>query len=130
MRQLANGPAAAAAVVLTTLFVIAASGCLVVSGSSFDQSGVKVSAVTTGQIEAGVTTEDWIIATLGEPSTRTTVSETPAVAILKYEYTETKSEGGAVFLIFAGGSSRTRTDITYIEVTDGIVTRFWSETSA
>ena len=104
-----------------------APGCLVVTGSTVDQSGVRVSQATLGQIEVGVTSEDWIIATLGEPSMRTTVTEEPSVAILRYEYSHTKASGGAVFLIFAGGSSSSDVKVTFFEVTDGVVTRYWTE---
>ena len=58
---------------------------------------------------------------------RTTVTEEPSVAILRYEYSRTKASGGAVFLIFAGGSKNSDVAVTFFEVTDGIVTRYWTE---
>ena len=50
--------------------VVAASGCLVVSGKSVDERGTLITQNTLHQIEPGVTTESWLIATLGEPENR------------------------------------------------------------
>jgi outer membrane protein assembly factor BamE (lipoprotein component of BamABCDE complex) len=103
------------------------SGCLIMSGKSIDESGVQVSSDTLRQVEPGVTSEAWLVATLGEPSERTTVEDQERVEILRYDYTIAKSEGGTVFLLFAGGSETRKTTRTYFEVTDGVVTRYWTE---
>ena len=115
-------PLAAAA-----LCCLAAGGCLVVSGTSAHESGVRVSAATLDQIEPGKTTEAWLLATLGEPTSRTKVDCKDSVEILRYEHSTRKSSGGAVFLIFAGGSEHSSRSVAYFEVTDGIVTRAWTE---
>ena len=115
------------AVAAVGLFVGGSAGCLVVSGSSIEESGIRVTDSTFKQVQIGETTSDWLVATLGDPTTRTPVSDVPHVEILKYEYTERTSKGGAVFLIFAGGSEKTRTRTTYFEVTDGVVSRYWTE---
>ena len=112
---------------LLAAFVIAASGCLIVSGKSVNESGTKISSSTLKQIEEGHTTEAWLVATLGAPDCRTVVKDCESVAILRYDHCVTKAEGGAVFLIFAGGSETTTRTITYFEVTDGVVTRTWTE---
>jgi len=51
--------------VILASFVITASGCLIVSGKSYDQAGVHISRATMSQIEIGRTTEQWVIAALG-----------------------------------------------------------------
>jgi hypothetical protein len=113
--------------VLLAVVVTTASGCLIVSGKSVDESGTKISSETMRQIEVGKTTEAWLVATLGEPDCRTVVKGHDDVAILRYDHCVTKAEGGAVFLIFAGGSETTTRTTTYFEVIDGIVTRTWVE---
>jgi hypothetical protein len=109
------------------LFVVCAGGCLVMTGESTDESGTKVTQSTLEQIEVGTTTETWVRATLGEPSGERVIDEEKKIKVLRYEYSETRSGGGAVFLIWAGGSQTTSTSTTYFEITDGIVTRHWRE---
>jgi hypothetical protein len=81
--------AAAVAVLLT-------GGCLIMSGQSSHQSGIKVSDSTLRQIEVGTTTKSWLIATLGEPSRHTTVEGKENVELLVYEHTVHESSGGSV----------------------------------
>ena len=112
--------------VLVTAFAMTASGCLVVSGRSSHESGVRITDSTMRQIEVGHTTETWVVAALGEPTCRTKLDDHTVLS--RYEHCETQSEGGAVFLIFAGGSETTKRSTTYFEYTDGVLSRTWSET--
>jgi hypothetical protein len=87
-----------------------------------------VSASSLSQIEPGTTSEAWLLATLGQPQERTVVEDpNHRIEIFKYRHNVTKSEGGAVFLIFAGGSTKETTTVTYFEVVDGTVQRYWVE---
>ena len=113
--------------VLLASFAISASGCLIISGNSLDQSGVRISQATMNQIEIGRTTEKWVIAALGEPTSRAEVGGDEDITLLRYEYRVRQSRGGAVFLIFAGGSETTRRTTTYFEFTDGYLSRTWTE---
>ena len=112
----------AAAVTIAT-----ASGCLIVSGSSSYETGVRISQATLDQIQIGETTEAWLIATFGEPSSREQVEGSEDVCILHYHYRRHESSGGAVFLIFAGGKDHTYKSTAYFEVTGDVVTRYWIE---
>ena len=112
---------------LASAFLAAASGCLVVSGNSVEESGVRVSESTLGQIEVGTTTEAWLLASLGEPTDISDVAGHEGVKIYKYKHVVRKAKGGAVFLIYAGGSTDEKQSVAYFEVTDGIVTRYWVE---
>ena len=60
-------------------FAVMTTGCLVVTGSSYHESGVKVTRTTLDRLELGTTTEAWVIATLGEPTERTEVEGQPNV---------------------------------------------------
>jgi hypothetical protein len=117
--------------VITTLaaigFAFAASGCLVTSSNNVQESGVRVSGNTLAQIEVGTTTERWLFAALGEPDARTTVVGEENVQILRYNHSVSRSGHGTVFLLFAGHHDRAETSSAYFEVTDGIITGYWTE---
>ncbi len=122
------------------------AGCLVSSSNSTQESGVRVSSTTLEQIEPNRTTEQWLIATLGEPTSRTAVQSGvptdsnavanatapagPKVEILRYDFSRTERSAGAVFLIFGGATSRSEQSRAFFEVTDGVVTRAWREEGA
>ncbi len=107
--------------------VLFAGGCLIMSAQSSHQSGIKVSDSTLRQIEVGTTTESWLVVTLGEPSRRSTVEGKENVELLVYEHTIHVSSGGTVLFLFAGGSDVDRISVAYFELTDGVVTRYWTE---
>ena len=107
--------------------VLAASGCLVVSSKSIDESGVRVTSATLDQIEPGVTTEAWIVATLGEPTARTVVDGDPTLTVLRYDHELHRSGGGTVFLLFAGDHEERRVTKTFFEIADRVVSRYWIE---
>lgn len=116
-----------AAVGLIGAFALSAGGCLVMGGKSIEESGTQITSSTLDQIKLGETTEAWLVATLGEPVSRTTVETDPCVTVLRYEHVICKAEGGTVFLIFAGGSEEKNVTTTYFETRDGVVSRYWIE---
>jgi hypothetical protein len=117
----------AASLALAFVFLFAAGGCLVTSGSKTTQSGASVSEVTLDQIRPGQTTEAWLVAAAGQPSSRAKVDD--HTEILRYDHVETRSSGGTVFLLFAGGSTRQKTTSVRFEVTDGVIQRYWTESA-
>lgn len=116
-----------AAVAVTGIFALSAGGCLITGGKSIDESGTQITSKTLDQIKLGETTEAWLVATLGEPQSRTTVEGQPNVTVLRYEHIVCKAEGGTVFLLFAGGSETRKVTTTYFESVDGVITRYWIE---
>ena len=113
--------------VVLSVFTLSAAGCLVMAGSEIEESGTQITRETLTKLEPGVTTEAWLVATLGEPTWRTVVEDQEHIHVLRYDHVVTKHEGGTVFLIFAGGSSKTQVTRTYIETIDGLVSRYWTE---
>ena len=97
------------------------------SGKSIDESGVRVSQTTMNQIEPGVTTESWLIATLGEPTERTVIESELPTHILRYDHVVTRKSGGTVLFIFAGGSEERAVNRAYFETINGVVTRQWTD---
>ncbi|MBC7772459.1 MAG: hypothetical protein H7210_08205 [Pyrinomonadaceae bacterium] len=108
------------------LFVSAASvfmlsGCI--SGSATSDTGIRIGDETLKQFQVGVTTEAWLTAILGPPSSEAAVQGVENTRVLRYATGETTSGLGA---ILSSSSSKT-TAVTYFIVSDGIVTRFWSD---
>ena len=102
-------------------------GCLVTSGNSIDERGVRITQQTLDQVELGTTRESWLRAALGEPTNAREVDGDPAVKILRYDYILKKTSAGTVFLLFSGGSESKRTTSTFFELQDGVVVRYWTE---
>ena len=113
--------------IAATAFSMCAAGCLVMGGKEISQSGTRITGATLSQIEPGVTTREWLLTAIGEPTSRSPVPNDPGVEIFRYQHREERSQGTAVFLIFAGGSDVEQITTTYFEIRDGIVTRFWTE---
>jgi hypothetical protein len=107
------------------LFVL--TGCLVSGSNQVKESGTAVSSSTLQNVEPGVTTRDWLLATLGPPTSRSTVADQGNVEILSYKHEVVRTSRGSVFLLFSGSSNTTDTQQTFFELADGVVTRYWSE---
>lgn len=114
-------------VVAALSLALLAGGCLVTSGKSVSESGVQVSLQTIKQIEIGKTSAAWLVATLGEPTSRTCVDGYPNVEIFRYDYVTTSRSSGTIFLLFATGSKKQVKERTFFEITDGVVTKVWKE---
>ena len=102
-----------------------AYGCLVSSDTHQRRSGTYVSDATFNQIKPGKTTEQWVRATLGPPTSETPVGDNGKV--LKWSYTERRESSGAVFLIFGGHNENETTHTAYVETHNGVVTNAWRE---
>ena len=105
------------------LLPFVAGGCLVTSDTSEHRSGNYVADSTFDQIRPGKTTEGWVDATLGKPTSVSRLAD--GTQIWKYSYTERRDSSGAVFLIFGGSSSSEKTHTAFVEIKDGIVTNAW-----
>jgi outer membrane protein assembly factor BamE (lipoprotein component of BamABCDE complex) len=98
-------------------------GCLVSTSSQQERSGNYVAETTFDQIEPGKTTDKWIIATIGQPDTKSDIGN--GGELWKWSYTEVKKNDGAVFLIFAGSDKKETTRYAFVELKDGVVTKKW-----
>lgn len=116
-----------ASALLLTCLALPQAGCLVSSSNSTTESGVRVSNATLAQVVPGTTTESWVVATLGEPTSRTDVPGQPGTQILRYDFSRSEESSGAVFLIFGGSTRRQTNSRAFFEVSNGVVTRSWQE---
>jgi hypothetical protein len=103
----------------------AAAGCslLLSAGCVSSNLGNRVGDETLRQFEAGVTTEAWLVAILGEPSTAAPVIGVENTKVFRYSLTEQR--GGLMAMIY--GDDRRTVSVVYFIITDGVVTRFWAD---
>jgi len=113
------------AIVLLACLSIPLTGCLITGDHHESTSGTQVSDATFNQIKPNSTTEDWIRATLGTPSTESILRD--GGRILKYSYTEKRESSGAVFLIFGGHDEKRIDHTAFFEIHGGVVTKAWRE---
>ncbi len=112
-------PAACAPILL--LLPLLLGGC--VGGPSSSETGIRIGDETLKQFQVGVTTEAWLLAILGPPTSEAVVKGVERTRVLRYATGEQTTGLGA---LLSGGSTRT-TAVTYFIVSDGLITRFWSD---
>ena len=102
---------------------VALPGCLISSRSRETQTGTYVSEATFNQIEPGVTTRQWVLGTLGEPSLKTRLEN--GEELWKWSYCKTKQSSGSLLFVFGGSSSTSTMGAAYIQFKDGLVAKSW-----
>ena len=116
----------AGTVVVCGVLGLVLSGCI--SGRSDVSYGPKGPAVgheTVKQIEVGRTSKEWVLGTLGTPTSETKTPE--GTEILKYVYTKSVDSDIDVFLFLEFDDKREERTVYYFQIADGVVTRFWKE---
>ena len=109
--------------------VLVGSGCSVIeSHEEVRFFGRMVDQRALDRIEPGTTTEDWVIATYGEPS-RIDVTES-GNRVLVYSSTKTTHTEARLLFVF-DSSSHVETDHTvFIECNNGVVSRYWRKSGS
>ncbi len=106
------------------ILVAALSACSIIESDKHTSfTGNYVPADALSQIKVGESTPSYVEAVLGEPTSRTDLED--GSAIWRWDYTETRSSDGSLFLVFDGESSTTKKRSTYVEFRDGVVARKW-----
>ncbi len=103
------------------------SGCLAGGSSSTTQSGSFVSPATLASIEPGKTTQQWVQAMIGEPTSRITENGRDT---WRYAFTRLARSSGFVLVIFGGSNSEQISQNTFVEFESGIVRRVWQDPAA
>ena len=117
-----------AACTFLTLSTFTLGGCLISSGSSDTVSGTYIGRETLAQMKPGETKEDFVVATLGQPSCKSALSD--GSQLWKYNYSRTKRSGASVFVLLSAGSKEQTVATTFVELKDGVVTKAWQDASA
>jgi len=94
--------------------VATAGGCPVPSSTTQKRSGNFVPESTFSRLAIGTSTASFVEATLGAPTSKTTVDDVSE--IWRCTYTESKSGSGAVFLIFGGSSEKTVERSEFVQI--------------
>ena len=113
-------------VLIVSGLITLASGCAVVS-SHHDSyvTGHSVSDETLARVEPGVSTEAWLVATLGEPTEAETVDA--HVRILKYASKRITKYDTELLFVFDTSSRSEKSQTVFFEMRDGVLTRYWQE---
>lgn len=109
--------------VLGAAAMLPMGGCLISSHNSEDFSGKYVSSMTYNQIEPGVTRADWIQATLGEPTSKSTLED--GSELWKWSYVKTKKSSGSLLFVFNGSDRKQTAGSVYAQIKDGVVVKTW-----
>lgn len=113
------------AVLALSIGLLALPGCLVSSTNWSEVEGTPITFNALDRVVVGETTEDWVLGTFGDPSSRTDLED--GTTILRYESRETRSGRGSVFLLLKASSRKTTTSRTIFEIRDGVVCDWWVE---
>jgi outer membrane protein assembly factor BamE (lipoprotein component of BamABCDE complex) len=115
------------ALISLALVLAVGPGCTVISSNtSTSQSGPLVSEETIAQLEVGKTTKEWVVATLGTPSSSSSVSEKNE--ILKYTSTRTKKTHSGLLVVLDAKNETQTKETLYLEFQDGVLKRYWKST--
>ena len=110
------------------LGILPLGGCLIYSHDThYREKGKPVSDRTLDQIECGATTEDWVRATLGDPSQQSTTAE--GTEVLEYRYAKKKDNQFLLLPFVIVNDNGEEKQTLYFEITNGVVTNFWEEES-
>lgn len=113
---------ALAAAVLAPLTM---SGCLVASSKEQQIRGAYVQPGTISKVRVNHTSQTEVEELMGTPS-ETAINE-DGTETWSWNWSEHTDEGGAVFLIFAGGSEKTVHESVHVKFEDGVVVRKWRD---
>ena len=91
------------------------------------ETGTVVHESTLRQVELGKTSESWLMATLGPPTSRCKVNDEPGVEIITYNHEVVRNSHGHVFLLFSGSNRTVDNTRTIFQINDGVVTKYWTE---
>ncbi len=100
-------------------------GCLINSHSSTSISGRYISDSSLDRVEVGKTKQDFVKATLGEPTCRSTLDD--GSEVWRWDYKKTTSGNGTVFLLFSGDNHNEKQGSTYVMFKDGVVSEKWRD---
>ena len=118
--------ASASTLVLCGILGLALSGCI--SGRSdvsYGPKGPVVGDETLRQVKIGRTSKEWVLGTLGAPTSATATPE--GTEILKYVYTKNVDADFSFCIFFDFDDKREERTVFYFEIADGIVSKFWKE---
>lgn len=116
-RALLLGAAAAAMATLPA--------CIVSSSNKVRSSGRYIGDQTIARIEPNKTDRKWILAVLGEPTSKSALDD--GVELWKWEYMRVKTSSGSVLFVAAGNDREETIRNVYVEFKGDIVSQVWRD---
>lgn len=113
---------AAPGIALLSAVVLLGTGCK--SGPPAD-NGIRIGDRTLAEFKPKQTSEPWLIAVIGPPTTRTEVCGDRPASVLRYSVIE-RAGGGVLSFLFGSAPPKTTATIYFI-VENGIVMQFWAD---
>jgi outer membrane protein assembly factor BamE (lipoprotein component of BamABCDE complex) len=104
--------------------VLATSSCIINTGSHTKRTGSYISQQTFEQVAPGKKKE-FVVAVLGEPSTKTTLSD--GTEIWKWMFRQKETRSGTVLFVFSGDDTTETETSTYVLFKDDVVTQAWRD---
>ena len=112
---------------LLALCAVSASvltGCISArSDVRYGPKGPSIGHETIRQVQAGQTSKEWVLGTLGAPTSEAATPE--GTEILKYVYTKKTDVDFRFCIFFDIDETSEQQTVYYFEIADGVVTRFW-----
>ena len=99
------------------------TGCLISSHNEQRTTGAYVPETTFSQIEPGKTTEDWVEATLGKPTSKSNLKD--GSQLWKWTYVEKKTSSGAIFILLSASDNKQTDHTAFVQLKDGLVVKAW-----
>lgn len=103
-------------------------GCIVGGSSSTSITGTFVGRETLATIEPGATTREYVLATLGEPTSKRTLSN--GEELWRWDYRRVKKSSGYVLVVFGGSSREEVAATTFVHLQGDLVKRVWQDDAA
>jgi hypothetical protein len=100
-------------------------GCLISGHSATYLSGTEVSGAALGRVTPGESRKEFVLATFGEPSSKTTLED--GTELWKWQYTKTRSSRGTVLFLFSSSDYHQESSTTFVEFKGETVSRVWQE---
>jgi hypothetical protein len=106
--------------------LLLSSGCAIIDAhSETTTSGTIVSDESLARVQPGSTTTAWLLATLGEPSSREQVDG--STEILKYSSQQLVEVDSELLFIFDTSTRKEVHRTVFFECVDGMLSRHWVE---
>lgn len=109
------------------LLALSLAGCAVISSNrSTTHSGQQVPEEMLARLEVGETTRDWVVATLGEPTSTARVDADTEV--LRYTSKRIEHQRSGLLLVLSTRSEHEEKQTVYLEFHKNVLKRYWRAT--
>jgi outer membrane protein assembly factor BamE (lipoprotein component of BamABCDE complex) len=120
-----NTPRKIALMTVVLAVPLTMSGCLIASSKHSNISGAYVQPGSVSKVKINHSTTTDVEEILGQPSIKSANDD--GSETWDWNWTESKGDSGAVFLVFGGSSNKTITESVHIKFADGVAVKKWRD---